>query len=51
MSDKHYSSGVGTIEILFIVLKATGHWYLSTWSWWWVLLPIVPVSGWLLTKC
>lgn len=29
--------------IIFIVLKVMGNAYVATWSWWWLLLPIVPV--------
>lgn len=51
MNDTRSSSsggGVSLFAVMFIALKVTGHWYISTWSWWWVLLPIVPMFGWLL---
>jgi hypothetical protein len=47
MSESRSSSGVGLLTVMFVVLKATGHYYIATWSWWWVLLPIVPFVGWL----
>ena len=35
------SSLIGLWLLMFIVIKVGGT-ALSTWSWWWVLLPIVP---------
>lgn len=34
----------GLCLIFFIVVKLIGHVF-ATWSWWWVLLPIVPCIG------
>jgi hypothetical protein len=38
--------GVGSAVLFwgFIVIKAWGHLF-AAWSWWWVLLPIVPWLG------
>lgn len=38
----------GFIFGLFIMLKVAGA--LATWSWWWLLMPIVPDLFWLFTK-
>jgi len=29
----------------FIAAKLVGGTYLSLWSWWWVLAPVIPVLG------
>jgi hypothetical protein len=41
MSSNNSSSGIGfpgLLTVLFIGLKLTGH---ITWSWWWVLSPLI----------
>lgn len=38
----------GFLCALYIMLKVTGT--LATWSWWWVLLPIVPDLAWVCEK-
>lgn len=33
---------IGLWLLIFIVFKAGEHTYIATWSWWWLLLPVVP---------
>jgi hypothetical protein len=33
----------GTFFVLYLALKLVG--FFGTWSWWWVLLPVVPFVG------
>ncbi len=44
MSDSRASSGslFGIWLLLFVIIKLGGT-SLATWSWWWLLLPVVPV--------
>jgi len=34
----------GLVWWWFLIVKIVGHIY-AAWSWWWVLMPIVPVIG------
>ncbi len=40
---------VGTLSTIlfaaFIAFKVVGGHYVSTWSWWWLLMPAVPFIG------
>ena len=38
------SIGVAVLVGLFIAGKLVGG-YIATWSWWWLLMPIVPLMG------
>ena len=50
MADRHYSYNFGGLFLLaFIIIKVAGT-SLATWSWWWILLPIVPVLVLILQK-
>lgn len=37
-------SVAGLIFWAFVLIKAGGH-VLAAWSWWWLLLPVVPVGS------
>ncbi len=41
--ERHTIRIVGFWEILFICLKLAGT-GVSAWSWWWILLPAIPVG-------
>lgn len=48
-SHNHVSYGLGALWLaLFIMLKVTET--LADWSWWWLLMPIVPDLFWVFTK-
>lgn len=34
---------LGLWFVIFLALKLAGQAYIATWSWWWVLLPVVPL--------
>lgn len=42
---KHIANFIGWLWFaLFIAIKLAGS-SLATWSWWWLLMPIVPILG------
>lgn len=41
--------GGGLFFVLFVAIKLAGH-SLAAWSWWWMLLPIVPLVGLLIQR-
>jgi len=44
MSDNTGASWYGILLSVFIAGKLVGG-YMATWSWWWVLMPLVPIAG------
>ncbi len=44
------SGGFGLFTVTFVAMKACAHWYIASWSWWWVLCPIVPIGALVLRK-
>jgi hypothetical protein len=42
---RSYYFYAGVMNALFIAGKLTVGSYLATWSWWWLLMPAVPVFG------
>jgi hypothetical protein len=49
MNDARTSGFFGIWLLLFVVIEYAGT-ALASWSWWWVLMPVVPVLAHILTR-
>jgi hypothetical protein len=51
MTFQKFSEWVWVVCVwVFIAGKAMGTGLLAAWSWWWLLIPQVPITAWLLTS-
>ncbi len=48
--ERSSSGGVSICLLVFVAMKASAHWYIAAWSWWWSFAPFVPLCALVLKK-